>query len=68
MTLSIIKIFVLLCFLVIAVRGPSRTRRRENNQDHMEQSFTRSNFGVNEAGEIEKIPAESGNNEKTFYR
>jgi hypothetical protein len=68
MTLPIIKVFVLLCFLVIAVRGPSRTRRRENSRNHVEQSFTRSNFGVNENGDIEKIPAESGDNEKTWHR
>jgi hypothetical protein len=52
----------------VAVKGPSRTRRPENSQNHMEQSFTRSNFGINENGEIEKIPAESGNSERTFYK
>jgi len=53
MTIMIIKIVVLLCVLIIPLRGPSK--RREGENTGKESITVNSNYGINEYGEIEKI-------------
>ena len=59
MTFTIIKIAILLCVLIIPMRGPSR--RKETIAVRPEKTIISSNYGVNENGFLEEINA--GNDE-----
>jgi hypothetical protein len=51
--ITMIKIVILFCFLIIPLRGP--TKRRENNHQRPDKTVTCSNYGINEHGELEEL-------------
>jgi hypothetical protein len=54
MMITIIKVFVLLCFLIIPLRGPSKRKKTAHERPN-QTTETCSNYGVNEHGELEQI-------------
>ncbi len=53
MAITIIKVVVLLCFLIIPLRGPAK--RRETRHKRPEKTIVCSNYGINERGELEEM-------------
>ena len=53
MMITIIKVALLLCFLIIPLKGPSK--RRDDNHKRPDKSFTCSKYGINALGELEEI-------------
>ena len=53
MMITLIKVVVLFCFLIIPLRGPAK--RRDNNHQESEKTISYSIDGINEQGELEKI-------------
>lgn len=56
MTITIIKIVVLFCFLIIPLTGPSK--RREVIYKRSDKTIIAlSNYAINEDGDLEKVSA-----------
>lgn len=53
MLVAILKICVLLCIIIIPLRGPSR--RKETTNNPVEQTKTFSKYAVNENGGLEVL-------------
>jgi hypothetical protein len=53
MGITALKIVVLLCFLIIPFRGPSK--RRKTGYKRPEKTVISSNYGINEYGELEDL-------------
>jgi len=58
MIITLVKVVVLFCFLIIPLRGPAK--RRDNNHQQSEKMVSCSNYGINEHGELEEIFNKSG--------
>lgn len=54
MMITIMKVFVLLCFLIIPLRGPSKRKETDSKRPN-QTTMTHSNYGVNEHGGLEQI-------------
>ncbi len=57
MAITILQVVVLLCILIIPLRGPSK--RKEPWGYRMGKTIKRSEYGVNEDGELEKVHKEN---------
>lgn len=53
MAIIILKIVVLLCFLIIPLRGPSRKKEIGRNPPHTTSAYSK--YAVNEEGYLEEI-------------
>jgi hypothetical protein len=62
MMITLIKVVVLFCFLIIPLRGPAK--RRDNNRQRSEKMITCSNYGINERGELEEIFNKNGDDKE----
>ncbi len=60
--ITLIKVVVLFCFLIIPLRGPAK--RRDNNHQESEKTISCSNYGINEHGELEEIFNKSGDDDE----
>jgi hypothetical protein len=62
MVITIIKVVVLLCFLIIPLRGPAK--RRETGHKRPDKTVVCSNYGINERGELEEMLIEDKDDQK----
>jgi hypothetical protein len=53
MELTALRILVLLCFLIIPLRGPSK--RRKVGYKRPDKTIICSKYGINENGDLEKV-------------
>lgn len=58
MELTVLRLVVLLCFLIIPLRGPSK--RRRIGYKRPDKTITCSTYGINENGDLEKVFNENG--------
>jgi hypothetical protein len=54
MAITIIKLIILFCFLILPLTGPSKRRGKISRNDP-DKTLIHSSYGINENGELEEL-------------